>query len=162
MKINFFDATKNDIDTIILLAELAWKPTYAPINSEEQNNYMFNIWYSKIGIENQMNEGQKFWLMKFEDNYCGYASYTQINNFHYTLNKIYILPNLQGLGLGKKFLQFIEENLKLKNAKELLLNVNRNNSAISFYKACGYTIIESVDIPLGEYWMNDFVMSKLL
>jgi ribosomal protein S18 acetylase RimI-like enzyme len=38
------------------------------------------------------------------------------------------------------------------------LNVNRNNEAKEFYKKLGFKIIREEDIPIGQYWMNDYVM----
>ena len=42
------------------------------------------------------------------------------------------------------------------------LNVNRHNKAKSFYEKMGFTIAYEEDIPIGDYWMNDFVMRKEL
>jgi hypothetical protein len=42
----------------------------------------------------------------------------------------------------------------------MLLNVNRNNPAIDFYKKMKYQIIETVDIPLDKFWLNDYIMKK--
>ena len=50
-----------------------------------------------------------------------------------------------------------------ENARSLLLNVNRHNKAISFYKKYGFDIIAEEDIDIGNgYYMNDYVMEKKL
>jgi ribosomal protein S18 acetylase RimI-like enzyme len=38
------------------------------------------------------------------------------------------------------------------------LNVNRYNPAKDFYEKLGFKIILEEDIPIGQYWMNDYVM----
>jgi hypothetical protein len=38
-------ANEKDIEIIIDLAKIIWLPTYAQINSEEKNNYIFSIIY---------------------------------------------------------------------------------------------------------------------
>jgi ribosomal protein S18 acetylase RimI-like enzyme len=38
------------------------------------------------------------------------------------------------------------------------LNVNRNNQAKHFYEKIGFNVIREEDIPIGPYWMNDYVM----
>jgi hypothetical protein len=38
--------------------------------------------------------------------------------------------------------------------------VNRNNPALHFYESLGFFMHHPVDIPIGPYWMNDFVMRK--
>lgn len=161
-KLDFREANYNDIEMIIEIAQKAWKPTYAAINSYEQNEYMFDIWYSANGLKKQMQEGQVFWLISYNKINIGYAAYSKLENNLYKLNKIYILPNYKGKGLGKKFISFIENTLIKIGAKALQLNVNRNNTATKFYEACGYKIIRKEDIPFDNFWMNDFVMEKKL
>jgi GNAT superfamily N-acetyltransferase len=107
-----------------------------------------------------MNEGQVFWLMQNMETTIGYASYSTIENEVFKLNKIYILPNFKGKGFGKQFLEFIEKKLVGLGVKTLQLNVNRNNESIRFYKACGYVIVNEVNIPFGDYWMNDYILRK--
>ena len=38
------------------------------------------------------------------------------------------------------------------------LNVNRHNQAQEFYKKLGFKIIREEDVPVGQYFMNDYVM----
>lgn len=52
--------------------------------------------------------------------------------------------------------------VKNLGAENLDLNVNRYNKARFFYEKVGFVIIKEEDIPMGEYWMNDFVMRKVL
>ena len=66
------------------------------------------------------------------------------------------------MGIGKKFLTYIENTLKNLGVNTLQLNVNRNNIASKFYESCGYKIISEQDIPFFNYWMNDYVMEKIL
>jgi hypothetical protein len=40
--------------------------------------------------------------------------------------------------------------------------VNRYNNAKSFYEKMGFAIVREEDIPIGPYWMNDYVMRKAL
>jgi ribosomal protein S18 acetylase RimI-like enzyme len=43
--------------------------------------------------------------------------------------------------------------------KNLLLNVNRENPALGFYKKKGFEVIKTEDIDIGNgYFMNDYVM----
>jgi diamine N-acetyltransferase len=78
------------------------------------------------------------------------------------LNKIYLLPNRQGEGLGKLLLGAVENEVRAQGARYLDLNVNRHNKAKDFYERCGYQVYLEEDIPIGPYWMNDFVMRKQL
>ena len=56
-------------------------------------------------------------------------------------------------------LQYIMNEISLKGLTYLELNVNRQNTAIGFYKKLGFKIIAEEDIPIGNgFFMNDYVM----
>ncbi|MFN4853466.1 MAG: GNAT family N-acetyltransferase [Bacteroidota bacterium] len=159
----FVHAGKADAALIRELARKAWIPTYAPILSEDQLAFMFEEWYSISGIEKSMQDGQHFVLMFLgENNPAGYASYSMESAGQAKLNKIYVDPDYKGKGFGKSLIKHIEMLLKNAGKKMLFLNVNRYNSAVHFYEACGYAITREEDIPIGKFWMNDFVMEKEL
>ena len=57
------------------------------------------------------------------------------------INAIYILPEYQKLGIGKKlFLAWIEELIKLWY-NDMVINVLKWNNAINFYKKYGWTVV---------------------
>ncbi len=57
----------------------------------------------------------------------------------------------------------MEQAAQAARGRVLELNVNRHNaSAISFYERHGYQRQREVDVPIGPYWMNDFIMRKEL
>lgn len=160
--IEFIKADNSNINDIIDLAHKSWFQTYEKINSKEQNEYMFSIWYSVDGLLDQMKKGEVFWIMKISNQSIGFSSISALTSQTFKLNKIYLLPNQQGKGLGKMFLKHLEQYALANGANEIILNVNRNNIAIKFYESCHYNIIKEEDIPFGSYWMNDFVMRKTL
>jgi diamine N-acetyltransferase len=78
----------------------------------------------------------------------------------FKLSKLYILPDAQGMQVGKQLLQHCENYLKAHKIQALVLNVNRYNKAVDFYKKMDYQIMETVDIPLQQFWLNDYIMKK--
>jgi diamine N-acetyltransferase len=157
-------ATAADIPTINQLAEAIWEPTYRPILASEQIEYMFGIIYTPEALKQQMQEGQTFLLLYDGNEALGFAAYSVKDKAErsYKLNKIYLLPNRQGEGLGKRLLDAVENEVRALGARYLDLNVNRYNKAKDFYERCGYEVYYEEDIPIGPYWMNDFVMRKQL
>ncbi|WP_162052082.1 GNAT family N-acetyltransferase [Pontibacter pamirensis] len=157
-------ATEADIKTIQQLAEATWAPTYSSILSKEQVDYMFEVIYLEETLAKQMEEGQTFLLLFEQDKPVGFASYSVKDKTAgiYKLNKIYLLPGEQGKGYGKALLIAAEEEVKRHGASVLDLNVNRYNKAKQFYERCGYQVHQQEDIPIGPYWMNDYVMRKEL
>ena len=162
MMINIKEASESDIPLIIELAQKSWFLTYEEINSKDQNEYMFDKWYSNDSLKEQMQLGQRFWILSENETEIGFSSITKVNEQTYKLNKIYLLPDFKGKGYGKKLLEFMEKIALENGASELQLNVNRKNSAVKFYETCNYKIIKSEDIPFDHYWMNDYLMQKAL
>jgi GNAT superfamily N-acetyltransferase len=157
-------ATSADIALIQRLAEATWGPTYNSILTVEQVDFMFDQIYTEEALRRQMQEGQVFILLFDGDEAVGFASYSEkVPEQHiYKLNKLYMLPTCQGKGLGKRLIEAVEEKVKDGGARVLDLNVNRYNKAKQFYERCGYQVHTEEDIPIGPYWMNDFVMRKHL
>jgi diamine N-acetyltransferase len=162
---NIRTATSSDIPTIKALAEATWEPTYKNILSKEQIDYMFDVIYSSEALLKQMQDGQTFMILyDAHKKPLGFASYSikDVNEKIYKLNKIYLLPDSQGKGLGKMLLFDAENEIRRLGGNILDLNVNKYNNAKTFYEACGYQVHHEEDIPIGPYWMNDYIMRKQL
>lgn len=158
-------ATPADVPTIHALADAIWEPTYSSILSKEQIDYMFEVIYAEEALQQQLQEGQTFLLLKDEAGTAvGFSAYSVKDQKEkvYKLNKIYLLPECQGKGLGYKLLAATEDEVRHKGAAVLDLNVNRYNKAKQFYERCGYYVHQEEDIAIGPYWMNDYVMRKKL
>ncbi|MBA4853643.1 GNAT family N-acetyltransferase [Emticicia sp. BO119] len=162
-------ATITDISVIREIARKTWFATYEPILGTHQPQYMFDLIYSEEGLEEQMNAGQVFVLQSGIDSemkeiqiaFASYSLKTESEKI-YKLNKLYLNPDLQGGGLGKKLLIEIERQIRNLGGEWLDLNVNRYNKAKLFYERMGFEVIAEEDIPIGNYFMNDYAMRKKL
>ena len=155
----------HDINTIGFLAQQIWPATYKNILPAEQIKYMMDLFYSPASLKKQIKEDKhRFVLIEDEEGSLGFASYSEIKKGGvYKLHKIYVLPTLQGKGIGKAMIDFIVANIKPLGATAIQLNVNRHNQARSFYERLGFTVIQEEDIDIGNnYFMNDYVMEKKL
>lgn len=164
MELSYRVANHKDIEAIREIANKTWFVTYEPILGKEQPKFMFDEIYSEAALAKQMDDGQTFILQYLAENLLAFASYSvkEGEEFTYKLNKLYLNPDFQGGGYGKKLITFVEKNVKSLGAKNLDLNVNRYNKARFFYEKVGFEIIKEEDIPFGGYWMNDFAMRKVL
>ncbi len=158
------EATTDHIYNIQVLSNVIWPATFSNILSQEQISYMMDMMYSTSALEKQINELNHHYLLAEEDGeYLGYLSYelnykgTPITKIH----KIYVLPSIQGKGVGRLFIDAVSK-LALKNNNRLLsLNVNRYNRAIDFYKRMGFDFFASENIEIGNgFLMEDYVMNK--
>jgi ribosomal protein S18 acetylase RimI-like enzyme len=151
----------NAIPTIQAIAEKTWWPTYSPILEKEQIRYMLDRIYSTEALTKAISSGsQGFILLIDERGPQGFASFGARENDAsvYKLHKIYVLPQNHGRGYGKLLVSEVKKRIAEKGAKVLDLNVNRFNSAKSFYEKIGFKVVREEDVPIGPYWMNDYVM----
>jgi GNAT superfamily N-acetyltransferase len=155
------DATSADIPAIQAIAEKTWWPTYSPILTNEQIRYMLDAIYNTESLKNSMQNGSQTFIILIDDlGYQGFASFGihQHNPVIYKLHKIYVLPENHGKGYGKLLIEEVKTRVLDAGSNTLDLNVNRSNTAKAFYEKLGFKVISEVDVPIGPYWMNDFVM----
>lgn len=155
------DAVSSDASLIRELAEQTWWPTYSPFVEKEQIRYMLDVIYAESALQSVMQDGsQHFLILSDERGPQGFASFGKRKEDErvYKLHKIYILPDNQGKGYGKKLIEEIKARLSAAGIHTLDLNVNRYNTAKDFYEKIGFMVIKEEDVPIGPYWMNDYVM----
>ena len=158
-------ATVNDVAVIRSLAKEIWMDAYTAILSVEQLTYMLKEIYSEGKLTGQIkNNEQTFLLLVQDDQPVAFAAYSprDENPEVYKLHKLYCLPATQGKGYGKILINAVADAVVKAGRHTLELNVNRHNKAKSFYEKMGFTIAYEEDIPIGPYFMNDYVMRKEL
>ncbi|WP_083691420.1 GNAT family N-acetyltransferase [[Flexibacter] sp. ATCC 35103] len=157
-------ATINDIKQIQNIVNITWPITYGEILSKEQLDYMLGLFYSTEALNEQYNKKiQLFYMIDEDETNIGFIGIEHNYNREAVtkIHKIYLLPETQGKGIGKKVIDEIGKLALENNSKALLLNVNRFNSALGFYKKIGFEVAEEVNIEIGNgYLMEDFVMEK--
>ena len=162
--IQIVKVAESSVPFIRELSLRVWPQTYAPILPSEQIDYMVNLIYSEESLRNQIvNLGHQFIIAYQGEAPMGFASYSPKAGEEkiYRLHKIYVMPDAQGKGVGKKMVDFIEGEMKSTDADELELNVNRYNPARSFYERLGFSVVREEDIDIGNgFFMNDFVMRR--
>lgn len=153
----------SDISVIHQLAHEIWWPTYKDVLSDEQITFMLDKMYAEDSLKQQFNDGNTFLILYANDAPKGFAAFSEIDvDKNYKLQKLYLHPDQQGKGAGKKLIEFVENEVKKRGGEILILNVNRGNKARFFYEKIGYQIIQEIDIPYFQFIMNDYVMSKSL
>src|SRR5690606_38845015 len=155
------DGGIEDIATIQGIAEKTWWPAYSSILSADQIEYMLDAIFGTTPLHEVNQSGSQQFILLFENEHPrGFASYSPRpdNPSVYKLHKLYVLPEDQGKGYGRKLIDTIISRLQSKGMHILDLNVNRYNKAKDFYEKAGFRILHEEDIPIGPYWMNDYVM----
>jgi diamine N-acetyltransferase len=158
--ISFPKAQLTDIPTIQELAQTIWPATFEQILSAAQIEYMLGKMYDTDTLSKQITSQKiTFIFICTVDQKHGFCAYEPVNEHLVKIHKFYLLPQSQGLGLGKKTIDYIQ-NVYPKAS--LQLNVNKYNSqAIAFYQKTGFKIVAEEVIPMEHgFVMDDFVMQK--
>ena len=152
-----------DIPIIRSLADICFRHTYRTILSDGQMEYMMEWMYSEESLQRQMEEqGHVYFLCFYGDVPVGYVSVSPEGDDLFHLQKIYLLPDRQGSGLGRILFQTAVSHVKSVHPAPCTveLNVNRSNPAVGFYEHLGMTRARQGDFPIGNgFYMNDYIMS---
>ncbi len=176
MKREIRKAGVDDVGAIQGIAEIAFRETYRPILSAAQIDYMMEWMYSEESLFSQMEEKRNvFHILSVDGADVGYISFERHKSppsdlqgcTVFNLQKLYVLPEYQGFGCGAALLSFAEGQMRDLAGDSghayYELNVNRYNSAVSFYLRHGLHIDRQGDFAIGDgYYMNDFIMRKML
>lgn len=152
-------AKKEDLKT---LAEVGKKAFYVPhkdvIPAEIMSSYLSDSFSEETLLSEINNPNFKFYLLFKEDVLAGFSKIItntvneNINEKNVTkMERLYLLEEFYGFGLGKKL---FKHNLKLakeNNQKGIWLYVwIKNYRAIDFYHKMGFKKIAPYDFPISE------------
>lgn len=158
LSVEIVEVKESEIETITSIAFPAWKATYLKIVSPEQFDFMYNEMYSDESLLKQFAGGHRFFIL-YENNIpAAFVSFITEGSV-VRVPKLYVHPSHQKKGFGKFLIDKVEELNKGK-FEAIELNVNRFNPAKFFYEKLGFKIISEIDVPIGKYFMNDYIMQK--
>ncbi|AUP81126.1 GNAT family N-acetyltransferase [Flavivirga eckloniae] len=143
------------------LADIIWREHYIPIVGKPQIDYMLDKYQSATAIEEQVVNGQGYFLIIYEDEFVGYLSIKKEVNALF-LSKIYVLSNYRGKKIGKAAMAFIVEKAKSYQLKSIRLTVNINNTgSIKAYEKLGFVNVGPLVTDIGNgFVMDDYQMVK--
>ena len=150
---------KEELKVVKALAYVIWPRVYDYMISQEQISYMLSLMYDLNQLKQQWLKGVKFVLLEVEGIPQGFAAFEEKENCVF-LHKLYLRPEMQGQGFGKKMLQVAIDYAVDSKKPSLELTVNRSNKFLPFYLSQGFQIKEEKDFDIGGgYFMNDYILS---
>ena len=153
-------ATLEDIPTIQEIAEEAWRPTYGPILTEEQTLYMIPMMYNTELISAQID---LFSILEMDGHAIGYCAFEITSETDGKLHKLYLRPSIKQKGAGSFIIEQISNQARSLGLISIFLNVNKLNSAVTFYLKKGFTVEREMVLDIGNgYFMDDYVMRLFL
>jgi putative acetyltransferase len=116
------------ISSVLSEYGLPWQP-------EEADKDVLNI------EEYYLATGGEFWVIEHQNQIVGTAAYYPINRGEKAveIRKMYLLPKVRGLGLGKYLLQQLETAIALRGFKQIWIETaSILAEAVKLYESNGY------------------------
>ena len=159
----FRPAIAADIPLLRELAQRIWHACYPDIISAEQIEFMLGRMYSEEQIRKELAEGVSWEVIENEPgNSIGFLAFHLEPDNRVKLNKLYVLPEVQGKGIGTAALRHVFASAAKLGARAVWMQVNKaNHRAIGAYKKAGFQIVEEAVFEIGNgFVMDDYLMEK--
>lgn len=150
IKIRVWD--KTDFDAVREILLKTWENTYTFIPEADRVAHL-NSFYNKNKLNDLLNDSHSKsiiaevdsvaagWMKLFED---------KLNN-KFFISSLYILPEYQGFGIGKKLLDEAYKTANRKNFSEIWLGVMKQNlKAVEWYKKSGFVFTIEEPFRMGS------------
>jgi len=156
----------DDLATVRVLAQVVWRAHYPGIIPERQIEYMLARMYDDDALRRFLDvPGAGLALASIGERPVGFAAwYRSHEPATAKLDKLYVLPEWHGRGVGRALIAYVEAAARADRCTMLVLNVNKRNAkAIAAYARAGFVTREAVVVDIGGgFVMDDYVMAKAL
>jgi diamine N-acetyltransferase len=161
---NIILINEQQLKDVANLAHEIWPQAYSQIISQAQISYMLEMMYSIENLQKQYNSGHHFIGIYHNTHLIAFASYQIFNDSKkIKIHKLYVHPAMQGQGFGILLFKNIYNIGLANNCNTLILNVNKYNKALYFYKKLNMHIANEEIIDIGNgYIMDDYVMEIII
>ncbi len=157
----------DELPMVQKLGHAIWFAYYPGIISDAQIRYMLSIWYQPGNMAHEM-QARDVWYALVEVEERGAVGYISFEKLAMEpvlfINKLYLLPEVHGHGLGGLALRWAEDRARDLRCKLVRLRVNKRNApAIRAYLRHGFQFTEDVCSDIGSgFVMDDYVMEKAM
>jgi GNAT superfamily N-acetyltransferase len=155
----------DELPMVQKLGHAIWLAYYPGIISDAQIRCMLSVWYQTGNMAHEM-QARDVWYALVEVEGRGAVGYISFEKLALEpvlfINKLYLLPEVHGHGLGGLTLRWAEDRARDLRCKLVRLRVNKRNSpAIRAYLRHGFHFTEDVCSDIGSgFVMDDYVMEK--
>jgi ribosomal protein S18 acetylase RimI-like enzyme len=166
MIVEISPVTTVDVDAIAALARVVWQDAYPGIITQAQIDFMLEQRYNARRLREELTRPEIWWdKATVAGELAAFASTlpTAVPG-EFKVDKIYVDPARQRLGLGGRLLAHVAERALAQGGETLILAVNkRNERAIAAYRKHGFSVREAVCVDIGnDFVMDDFIMQRSL
>jgi len=163
------NVTITDLDLLREVSIQTFTAAFAHMNTAANMAYYLNQAFNREQLIMELNDVEsQFYFLEQADDILGYlkinfgeAQTESVHSDAIEIQRIYLHPNAQGLGLGKQLIKLAEQIGVQQGCPLAWLGVwEKNEKSIGFYEKMGYTIFDSHDFPFGDDLQTDHLMKK--
>lgn len=166
-KIIIKKARLSDINQLQKIGRQTFFETFSAENSEEDMTKYLDEGFSIAKLTDELHDtNAEFYFARFEGNVIGYlklnfgSSQTELkDNAAIEIERIYVLTQFHGKGVGQKLYDKALEIARQKSADYIWLGVwEKNPRAINFYEKNGFSEFDQHIFKLGDDEQTDIMM----
>jgi len=162
--------TIEDVKVLQSVCRQAFSETFLKWNSEENVTKYIDETYAIDVLESELRDDNSVVFLAFDDN--GKAiGYLKLNREgaqtekdypdSLEVQRIYVLKEAKGQGVGSKFMELAEKQAKEWDVSYMWLGVwEHNDPALKFYKGKGFERFSVHTFVLGDKPQTDYIMRK--
>ncbi|QOR75945.1 MAG: GNAT family N-acetyltransferase [Thermoflavifilum sp.] len=169
--IEIIKVTTNDLEELQKIGRLTFYETFASGNTEENMNKYLDEAFSFTKLTTELSDNNaEFYFATLDNKVIGYLklnfgqSQTELqDNKAVEIERIYVLKEYHGKGVGQLLLRQAIKIARQKNAEYVWLGVwEENPRAINFYKKNGFVEFDKHIFKLGNDEQTDIMMKLKL
>ena len=144
---------KTDMENLRRITWLSWIAAYSSFIPENDLRAYFDIYYDRGAFSTLFIDSSAHgFIAEVDGCAAGYARtlFNREENRLY-LTALYLLPDFQGRGIGKRLMKAVEEHATGRHIGEILVGVMVQNSrALGFYEKAGFRFIREEPFTMGK------------
>lgn len=159
-------AAAADFPVIAALAGRIWRTCFPGLISPEQIEYMLARRYTPEAMHRAVSRDRLTYLLgRLNGQAIAFAADGPGGSAdEWKLHQLYVDPEWQGVGIGRRLIELVEGRARRLGARELVLTVNKaNERARRLYERAGFSLRDAVVTDIGGgFVMDDYVMARPL
>jgi ribosomal protein S18 acetylase RimI-like enzyme len=154
---------KTDLENLRRITWLSWIATYSSFIPETDLKTYFDIYYDRGAFSAVfIDPSAHGYIAEVNDRMAGYARilFNREENRLY-LTALYLLPEFQGRGVGKRLIETVEGHAAERHIEEILVGVMvQNGRALGFYEKAGFQFTREEPFTMGKTTVSHFIGHK--
>ena len=167
MQLVFKKCSVNDLDQLVQISKATFIDAFKADNNPDDFKVYIDFAFSKSKLTEELkNQFTRFYFVYADNKLVGYfklnendaqSDIKEENSLE--LERIYVIPEFQGIGLGKRMLQHVKRLASQSTKTFLWLGVwEHNKAAIKFYQINGFTKFGMHPYYIGKDKQMDWLM----